>query len=29
MDVLNKNPVGRYEVDEEFGSEIQDLGGTN
>lgn len=29
MDVLNKNLVGSYEVDEEFGSEIQDLGGTN
>jgi hypothetical protein len=29
MDVLNKNLVGSYEVDEEFGSEIQNLGGTN
>ncbi len=29
MDALNKNPAGRYEVDEEFGNEIQDSGGTN
>ncbi len=29
MDVLNKNLVGRYEVDENFCSEIQDLSGTN
>jgi len=29
MDVLNKNLMGSYEVDEEFGSEIQDFGGTN
>jgi hypothetical protein len=29
MDALSRNPMGRYEVDEEFGNEIQDLGGTN
>lgn len=29
VDALNRKPVGRYEVDEEFGNEIQDLGGTN
>jgi hypothetical protein len=29
MEVLNINLVGRYEVDEEFGNEIQNLGGTN
>jgi hypothetical protein len=29
VDALNKNLVGRYEVDENFGSEIQDLSGTN
>ncbi len=29
VDALNINPVGRYEVDEEFGNEIQDLGGTS
>jgi len=29
VDALNKNLVGRYEVDENFGSEIQDLSGTS
>ncbi len=25
VDALSRNPVGKYEVDEDFGSEIQDL----
>jgi hypothetical protein len=25
VDALNKNPVGNYEVDEDFGNEIEDL----
>jgi hypothetical protein len=29
VDALNKNPVGRYEGNEDFGNEIQDLGGTS
>ncbi len=27
--VLSRNLVGRYEADEDFGNEIQDLGGTS
>jgi hypothetical protein len=29
VDVLNRNLVQRYEIDEDFGNEIQDLGGIN
>jgi hypothetical protein len=29
VDVLSRNLVGRYKVDEDFGNEIQDLGGTS
>jgi hypothetical protein len=27
VDALSTNPIGRYEVDEDFGGEIQDLDG--
>ncbi len=29
VDALNRNLVGKYKVDEAFGNEIQDLGGTS